>query len=40
MGGHGQGPATTTVPPFYAVYRLHETAATIVFLVDAFKALP
>jgi hypothetical protein len=40
MGGHGQGPATTTVPPFYAVYLLHETAATIVFLVDAFKALP
>ncbi|MGA2169773.1 MAG: hypothetical protein ABSG62_16330 [Terracidiphilus sp.] len=40
MGGHGQGPATTTVPPFYAVYLLHETAATIVFLVSAFKALP
>ena len=39
MGGHGQGPATTTVPPFYAVYLLHETAATILFLVNAFKAL-
>lgn len=40
MSGHGQGPAPTTVEPFYATYLLHETAATIVFLVDAFKALP
>jgi hypothetical protein len=40
MSGHGQGPAATTVPPFYAEYLLHATAASIVFLVDAFKALP
>jgi hypothetical protein len=40
MSGHGQGPVATTVPPFFATYLLHETAASIVFLVDAFKALP
>ena len=39
MGGHGQGPEPKEVPPFYAEYLLHETAATIVFLVDAYKAL-
>jgi AbiJ N-terminal domain 4 len=40
MGGHGQGEQPKDVPPFYAEYLLHETAATIVFLVDAYKALP
>jgi hypothetical protein len=40
MGGHGQGQQPTKVPAHYAEYLLHETAATIVFLVDAFKALP
>jgi hypothetical protein len=40
MSGHGQGPEAISVPSFYAVYLLHETAATIVFLVSAFKALP
>jgi hypothetical protein len=39
LGGHGQGPEPKTVPQFYAEYLLHETAATIVFLVDAYKAL-
>lgn len=40
LGGHGQGETPTKVPSFYAEYLLHETAATIVFLVDAFKSLP
>lgn len=40
MGGHGQGQQATKVPDYYAEYLLHETAATIVFLIDAFKALP
>jgi hypothetical protein len=40
LGGHGQGQQMIKVPDYYAEYLLHETAATIVFLVDAFKALP
>jgi hypothetical protein len=40
MSGHGQGKEVIAVPPFYAEYLLHETATSIVFLVDAFKALP
>jgi AbiJ N-terminal domain 4 len=40
MGGHGQGPEAVTVPAYFAEYLLHETAATIVFLVDAYRALP
>jgi hypothetical protein len=40
LGGHGQGVQPKEVPQFYAEYLLHETAATIVFLVDAYKALP
>jgi hypothetical protein len=39
MGGHGQGPEPKEVPRFYAEYRLHETAASIVFLVDAYSNL-
>ena len=40
LGGHGQGETPVTVPKFYAEFMLHDTAATIVFLVEAFKALP
>jgi hypothetical protein len=40
MGGHGQGEEPTSVPGYYAEYLLHETAVTIVFLVEASKALP
>jgi hypothetical protein len=39
MGGHGQGEQPVEVPGFYAEYLLHETAVTIVFLVDAYKLL-
>jgi hypothetical protein len=39
MGGHGQGPEPKEVPQFYAEYLLHETAASIVFLVDAYRTL-
>lgn len=39
MSGHGQGAEPKTVPHFYAEYLLHETAVTIVFMVEAFKAL-
>jgi len=39
LGGHGQGVEPNEVPQFYSEYLLHETAATILFLVDAYKAL-
>jgi hypothetical protein len=39
MSGHGQGAEPKTVPQFYAEYLLHETAVTIVFMVEAYKAL-
>lgn len=39
MGGHGQCVNPKDVPQFYAEYLLHETATTIVFLVEAYKAL-
>lgn len=39
MGAHGQGEVPKDVPQFYAEYLLHETAATIVFLVSAYRAL-
>jgi hypothetical protein len=39
LSGHGQGDQIQNVPQYYAEYLLHETAATIVFLVDAYKAL-
>ncbi len=35
LGGHGQGAERKEVAQFYAAYLLHQTAATIVFLVDA-----
>lgn len=37
---HGQGTIPTTVPDHMAGYTLHMTASTIVFLVNAEKALP
>lgn len=40
LGGHGQGVQPKDVPQFYSEYLLHETATTIVFLVEAYKALP
>jgi hypothetical protein len=39
LGGHGQGVQPKDVPAYYADYLLHETATTIVFLIDAYKAL-
>ncbi|MFC5864830.1 STM4504/CBY_0614 family protein [Acidicapsa dinghuensis] len=39
LGGHGQGHDVNEAPEFFAEYLLHETAVTIVFLVNAFKAL-
>jgi hypothetical protein len=39
LGGHGQGAQPVQVPPFYAEYLLNETASTIVFLVEAYKAI-
>lgn len=40
MGGHGQGAQLVQVPAYYAGYLLHEAAATILFLMNAYKALP
>lgn len=37
LSGHGQGEQPKAVPQFYAEYLLHETAVTIVFLVNAYK---
>jgi|SRR5579862_444481 len=37
---HGQGAAPTVVPPHFAAYALHLAASNIVFLVEAYKALP
>lgn len=39
-GAHGQGAAPMVVPSQIGAYVLHQTAATIVFLVEAEKALP
>jgi hypothetical protein len=38
--GHGQGPAPTEVPDYFAAYVLHMTASNIVYLVEAHKAKP
>lgn len=38
--GHGQGATVQEVPDYLASYVLHMTASTIVFLVQAEKALP
>jgi hypothetical protein len=40
LGGHGQGEQSVEVPEYYAEFLLNETATTIVFLVNAYKALP
>ena len=40
QGGHGQGPVPTVVPKPIAAFVLHQTAAAIVFLVEAEAALP
>jgi hypothetical protein len=37
--GHGQGAIPTEVPDYVAAYALHATAANIVFLVEAERAL-
>jgi hypothetical protein len=39
LGGHGQGAKLKEVPAFYATFLLHETATTIVFLIEAYKNL-
>lgn len=39
-GGHGQGAQPVTVPNYLAAFVLHQTAAAIVFLVEAHKAKP
>lgn len=40
LGGHGQGASVVQVPSYLVAYVLHQTAATIVFLVEAEKSLP
>jgi len=40
LGGHGQGTEVVTVPEYLASYVLHLTASSILFLVEAEKALP
>lgn len=40
LGGHGQGIQVVAVPGHLVAYMLHMTAATIVFLAEAEKALP
>ncbi len=39
-GGHGQGSQPLSVPQHFAAYQLHLTASTILFLLEAEKALP
>nr|WP_225225336.1 hypothetical protein [Komarekiella delphini-convector] len=39
-GGHGQGSQQINVPQYFAAYQLHMTASTILFLLEAEKALP
>jgi hypothetical protein len=38
-GGHGQGEEVVDVPPFLASYALHLTAANILLLSEAEKAI-
>lgn len=38
--GHGQGSQQINVPEYFAAYQLHITASTILFLIEAEKALP
>ncbi|WP_390834051.1 DUF7014 domain-containing protein, partial [Calothrix parietina] len=37
--GHGQGSQSIAVPQHFAAYQLHLTASTILFLLEAEKAL-
>lgn len=39
LGGHGQGTEIVEVPSYFVGFALHQTAATIVFLATAEKAL-
>jgi hypothetical protein len=39
LGGHGQGAKPTSVPDHIVAYLLHMTASTIVFLIEADRAL-
>lgn len=40
LGGHGQGTQVVDVPEHLVAFVLHQTAAAIVFLVSAERALP
>jgi hypothetical protein len=40
LSGHGQGAEIVNVPPHFVSFALHQTAATIIFLVKAEEALP
>lgn len=40
VAGHGRGTTPVSVPEYLASYLLHLTATTILFLVEAEKALP
>jgi hypothetical protein len=39
LGGHGQGSQPCIVPQYFAAYQLHMTASTILFMIEAEKAL-
>lgn len=39
-GGHGRGVQTRVIPDYLAAYQLHQTAATILFLIQAEKNHP
>lgn len=39
LSGHGQGATPSSVPEYIVAYMLHMTASTVVFLVNAEKAL-
>ena len=39
-GGHGAGATPRSIPQHLAAFQLHQTAAAIVLLVEAYKALP
>ncbi len=40
LGGHGQGAQPTVVSQYFASYQLHLTASTILFFLEAERALP
>ncbi|UXN07127.1 hypothetical protein N6A79_03720 [Bartonella sp. HY761] len=39
LAGHGQGANPIEIPDYIASYILHMTASTIVFLINAEKAI-